>query len=646
MRLQAVWLVCSTIAAGAFLQRAAHHGDPYAWVWSRVASVGVPPAAREGHAAVEVGNRIYIIGGCVQEIRCFNDVHIFDTESLSWTQEPITGDPPQPRGGHSATLVGTNIFVFGGASGEATFGDAYKLDLVKRHWTRTAKSGNTASPCQRTNHAAAADSHGRIYIVGGYDAEGNFLNDMWILSVYPATSGEWTDQYTVPITWEKPVPTGQVPIAREGHSLTLVGRRLVLFGGYTASSRVANDVYVYNLDSQTWSAMPVAGEPPAARQAHSAVRHGDEVVIAGGCFVSEVSPECYNDVWSLNMIDMRWTKRSSDLVTWFPREGHTATFVRGRMFVFGGCQLSAECYSDVAVLDTSQPCPAMCGGHGTCMNNQFCQCTAGFTSHDCMQPLSCPQDCSGHGVCSAGGTCMCENGWTGQDCATELSCPSAGPASQKCGGHGLCIGDGSCQCFAGYSGLDCMQGQALCPQDCSGHGTCSATSQCVCHPGWTGEACNTPLALFQVPRADANALVRMDPQDFSVDSETKSHLSLALGPVLKPKMPSAQSDQRDHTDFGIQELKEMGHIGASPSDCDDNCHFRGVCEDGVCYCQPGFQGTTCGMVQESKSGTVSILVASIVAGSTLTISFILASILLFLSWQSKRAKESELGYTI
>jgi len=121
--------------------------------------------------------------------------------------------------------------------------------------------------------------------------------------------------------------------------------------------------------------------------------------------------------------------------------GHSATFVGGRMFMFGGCQVtgpefqevktrivqnvnltpifglvvntvennmkqtcafkvetcnfrasdtkmeshfldrgmdqvSADCFNDVSVLDTMEPCPEQCGGHGTCVDERYCQCTA------------------------------------------------------------------------------------------------------------------------------------------------------------------------------------------------------------------------------------------------------------------------------
>jgi len=617
-------------------------GSKFSWTWSRVDPSGVQPSAREGHAAVEVGNKIFVFGGCVQGIRCFNDVHIFDTDSLEWTQEPFTGDAPEPRGGHSATLVGTDIFIFGGASSETTYGDAYKLDLVNRHWTRAVPSGCPAVPSRRTNHAAVADAHGRIYIVGGYDADSNFLNDMWILNVYAGNVDKWEDAGSFPVVWEKPAPTGQAPEAREGHSLTLVDRKLLLFGGYTASGTVSNDVHLYDLEGQQWSAPPVAGDMlPSPRQAHSAARHGRDVIIAGGCSVSEVQPECYNDVWSLNTIDMRWSKRSTDTVSWFAREGHSAVFVRGRMFAFGGCQLTSECFNDVTVLDTSEPCPSLCSGHGTCANGQFCRCEAGFTGHDCMQPLTCPKDCSGNGQCTESGTCACNNGWGGTDCAIDIPCPGA---PTKCTGHGMCLGNGQCQCFPGYSGDGCAAGAALCPRDCSGHGFCSASSQCVCHQGFTGVDCNTPLLSLVAQE------VHTPPKTLHLAALPKN-LSLALGKTkhgLAYVPPNKMNDVPPPSgeQFGIPEINDIGHTGVQVGKCDDNCNFRGVCREGECFCQPGFYGKKCGMVKTSEKGTVSLAVLLLIGGGCTVVSFSIMTLLLHLSMQSKRAKETELGYNI
>lgn len=644
MYLAALLVLCLTTPLEAMTLLAP--SSKLAWSWSRVEAGGLQPSSREGHAAVEVGNKIYVLGGCVQGIRCFNDVHIFDTDLLSWSQEPFTGDAPEPRGGHSATLVGTDIYVFGGANSDSTFGDAYKLDLVKRHWTRAVPSGCPAIPSRRTNHAAAADANGRIYIVGGYDADSNFLDDMWILDVHAGSSASWEDPGTFPIVWEKPAPTGEIPSAREGHSLTLVDRKLVLFGGYTKSGSVSNDVLVFDLDNQEWARPSIAGAMlPAPRQAHSAARHGREVVIAGGCSVSDSTPECYNDVWSLSTIDMQWKKKSSDMVSWFAREGHSAIFVRGRMFIFGGCQLTSECYNDVTVLDTSDPCPAQCGGHGFCDQGRFCRCAPGFTSHDCMQPFSCPSDCSGHGQCTQAGSCACDNGWSGSDCAVEFKCPGS---PSKCFGHGKCLPTGECQCFAGYSGGACEAGSPVCPQDCSGHGYCSENSVCICHDGFAGVDCtNQALQLGDIRSKLSLAIARVEagmrhpPRNLSLLTHQIHQGHHYMPGRAKREMPEPTGEQ-----FGIAEINDIGHSGVQTGECEDNCNFRGVCKDGECYCQPGFYGKKCGLVKTSRKGTVSLWVLLTIGGVAGGISFTIMMLLLHLSMQSKRAKETELGYNI
>jgi len=362
--------------------------------------------------------------------------------------------------------------------------------------------------------------------------------------------------------------------------------------------------------------------------------------------VSDVNPECYNDAWSLNTIDMRWSRKSSDMVSWFPREGHSAVFVRGKMFLFGGCQLTSECYNDVAVLDTAEPCPALCGGHGTCNQGQFCRCTAGFTGHDCMQPLTCPRDCSGRGQCTEAGTCACDNGWGGADCNIDIPCPGS---PTKCFGQGKCLNNGQCQCFQGYSGTDCAAGSALCPGGCSGHGYCSATSQCVCHQGFSGIDCSTVLlAGIQEGHQSSKVLVAgfqpshaPEAKNLTLVAQTIHHGHAYMPPHKKNAMPTPTG-----ATFGIPEVNDIGHTGVQTSSCDDNCFFRGVCRDGTCFCQPGFYGKKCQMEKTSEKGTVSLVTALLIGGGCALVSFSIMTLLLHLSMQSKRAKETELGYNI
>mmetsp|Transcript_79248 Transcript_79248/g.232745 ORF Transcript_79248/g.232745 Transcript_79248/m.232745 type:complete len:714 (-) Transcript_79248:47-2188(-) len=696
-------LCASILEAGASGQQASD------WSWGRLRSQGVPPAARQGHSSVGVGRRIYVIGGCSQDFRCYSDVHIFDTDRLEWRQEATTGEAPEPRSGHTASLVSTDVFVFGGANSEETFGDVHCLDLVKRHWTQiSVAAGGGQAPDRRTNHAAAVDAHGRIYVFGGYGADGRFLNDMWILKVSGAAlSGVWQDTGAQSVAWVKQVPTGPVPAAREGHTLTLVDRKLVLFGGYASCGKVLNDLHLYDVDAQQWSRLQIGGVSPLPRQAHSAVRHGRDVVVAGGCDIGDAQPHCFNDVWSLSLIDLEWTRRSSDAVMWYAREGHTATFVRGGMFAFGGCQLGSQCYNDMTVLDSFEPCPAMCGGHGECINSEFCRCTApGFTGHDCMQPLTCQMDCSGHGSCAQNGRCVCDNGWTGANCSLEVPCPGS---FAKCSNRGVCLPSGACQCFPGFTGPDCASAASVsCPRSCSGHGRCRPDGRCVCHGGWTGPSCSLQLAMLQVqcPKGCCDhgvckaggchcergwfgsdcsinqtawsAATERERSRLRAEATDKRQQAKVSGSLVQVRSLLAAADAAEQRasgelrpgaqemallttaasscrvaphvstqDFGVgaASVSDSPSDGADGSaDCQDHCNFRGLCEQSVCYCQPGYYGPACGTEKESEKDTLSLKVVVLISGACLLVSFAILMAMLYVRQSRSRNQEAMMGF--
>ena len=49
------------------------------------------------------------------------------------------------------------------------------------------------------------------------------------------------------------------------------------------------------------------------------------------------------------------------------------------MVVERGWQVAAECFNDISVLETGDPCPEECGGRGSCIEGLYCQCTACHT---------------------------------------------------------------------------------------------------------------------------------------------------------------------------------------------------------------------------------------------------------------------------
>lgn len=91
-------------------------------------------------------------------------------------------------------------------------------------------------------------------------------------------------------TWHTLPVEGQVPSIRGGHSATLIGHSLYIFGGEDCGRRALADLYCLDLYSNTWRQLlgpkPAKGRPqPAARSAHTAVNWQDQsLLIFGGAW--------------------------------------------------------------------------------------------------------------------------------------------------------------------------------------------------------------------------------------------------------------------------------------------------------------------------------------------------------------------------
>jgi len=166
-------------------------------------------------------------------------------------------------------------------------------------------------------------------------------------------------------------------------------------------------------------------------------------------------------------------------------------------------------------------------------------------------------------------------------------------------------------------------------------------SQCICHDGYTGSDCNTKVLGLVAQKGIVVPGGVHHSKNLSLAAHSTHHGHELVPGKKKHAAPPPTGEQ-----FGIPEVNDIGHTGVQVSECDDNCFFRGVCHDGQCFCQPGFYGKKCQMEKTSEKGTVSLVTLLLVGGGCTLVSFSIMTLLLHLSMQSKRAKETELGYNI
>lgn len=83
---------------------------------------------RLSHTATQVGSYLFVIGGHNGQTYA-QDVLLFNLTTLAWESKVPKGVPPPGRGYHVAVLHDARIFISGGYNGVSVFDDLWSLDL-------------------------------------------------------------------------------------------------------------------------------------------------------------------------------------------------------------------------------------------------------------------------------------------------------------------------------------------------------------------------------------------------------------------------------------------------------------------------------------------------------------------------------------
>jgi N-acetylneuraminic acid mutarotase len=99
-------------------------------------------------------------------------------------------------------------------------------------------------------------------------------------------------------SWSSVDTYGKVPISRGGQSVSLVGSRLIMFGGEDNKRRLLNDLHILDLETMMWEEVKTGKGGPAPRYDHSAAVYADQyLLIFGGSSHST----CFSDIYLLDL---------------------------------------------------------------------------------------------------------------------------------------------------------------------------------------------------------------------------------------------------------------------------------------------------------------------------------------------------------
>lgn len=333
----AVWTGSETIVWGGFGGSHLNDGaryNPSLNTWTPVSTIGAP-AGRSLHTAVWTGTEMIVWGGGGAGGH-FNDGARYNPSTDSWTSISANG-APNARRYHTAVWTGTEMIVWGGGigggiQGVTRFNDGARYNPSSNTWTAINPGG---APLARYLHTAVWTGSEMI-VWGGLGV--NFLDDG---ARYNPASNSWAT-----------TNLNGAPAPRASHTAVWTGTRMIVFGGGADGN--FNDGARYDPAGNSWSAIASAATP---RFSHTAIWTGSEMVVWGGGGGSSGS--------GLLNTGARYHPVTNTWMAFNPsgapaaRDQHTAVWSGTEMIVWGG--VDQNFLNDGARLRLSNILPASIG---------------------------------------------------------------------------------------------------------------------------------------------------------------------------------------------------------------------------------------------------------------------------------------------
>ncbi|XP_044460473.1 acyl-CoA-binding domain-containing protein 4, partial [Mangifera indica] len=264
-----------------------------------------------------------------------------------WMALPVSGSRPSARYKHAAVVVGEKLYIVGGSRNGRHLSDVQVFDLRSLVWSnlklKTELNGEMAEDSGSQEVLPPMSDHSmikwgnKLLILGGHSKKSSVGMIVWYIDLETNICGVMET-------------SGKVPAARGGHSVTLVGSRVVIFGGEDRSRKLLSDVHVLDLETMTWEAVETTQTPPAPRYDHTAALLGERyLLVFGGCSHSIF----FSDLHVLDLETNEWSQPQvqGDLVT--PRAGHAGVVIGDDWFIVGGGDNCNGC-PETIVLDMSK----------------------------------------------------------------------------------------------------------------------------------------------------------------------------------------------------------------------------------------------------------------------------------------------------
>jgi F-box protein 42 len=155
--------------------------------WERVIVANGPlPSAKALATLLVYGNDLILFGGFSkssmnpihQRTTFYKELHLYNNKKNRW-EEIISENTAPHLAGHSASIVGDFMLVFGGSMGSSYNNNVYVLDIKRRIWNMPSIPGPCPQPRYGQSQFLLDNEH--LIIIGGCGGPSVMLNDIWML---------------------------------------------------------------------------------------------------------------------------------------------------------------------------------------------------------------------------------------------------------------------------------------------------------------------------------------------------------------------------------------------------------------------------------------------------------------------------------
>ncbi|KAF8137847.1 kelch repeat protein-like protein [Mycena galopus ATCC 62051] len=264
------------------------------------------PTPRVGAESAVLGEQMYLFSGrggvAMAPIEEFGALWRFTPKTASWAKiAPADAAAPYPpaRSYHCCTSDDkSKLFIHAGCPETGRLSDFWSFDTAVSAWTELAPA-----PAPPRGGTSIAHVNSKIYRMGGFDGKHELGGE---IDIYDVAANSWSTHRFEPDGVSGPghrSVAALLALRVQGKMslVTLFGERDPSSLGHQGAGKMLGDVWLWDIESRTWS--PVLGKDkiPASRGwfAADVLKRGetDAVVVQGG--LGETNDR-HDDLWLLS----------------------------------------------------------------------------------------------------------------------------------------------------------------------------------------------------------------------------------------------------------------------------------------------------------------------------------------------------------